>query len=158
MTHFFCSDCGWCHVVEVRDCRNLEVVGYGISRKRNAKVAEGALEDALFGRSGRNTASSQGLALRSDNGLIFTSKPYLELVRHYGVRLKYSTPYSTKQNGVMERFMRTLEEECIWLQLFSSFAEAKATIEAWIQRYNTQRPHQEPGQVTPVEYGYEHAA
>lgn len=158
MTHFFCSDSGWCHVVAVIDCWNREIVGYRISRRQNAKVAEGALEDALICRFARNKAASRGLALRSDNGLIFTSKRYLKLVRAYGLRAEYITPYSPEQNGVIERFMRTLKEECIWLNLFSSFAEAKATIGAWIQEYNTERPHQELGYVSPVEYRCELAA
>ncbi|WP_435051101.1 integrase core domain-containing protein [Desulfacinum infernum] len=71
---------------------------------------------------------------------------------------EYITPYSPEQNGVIERFMRTLKEECIWLNLFSSFAEAKAIIEAWIHEYNTERPHQELGYVSPGEYRYELAA
>ena len=54
--------------------------------------------------------------------------------------------------------MRTLKEECIWLNLFSSFHEAKTIIEAWIQEYNTERPHQELGYVSPVEYRCELAA
>ena len=54
--------------------------------------------------------------------------------------------------------MRTLKEEYLWLPLFSSFAEAQAIIEAWIQAYNTERPHQELGYVSSVESRYEHAA
>ena len=152
MTHFFCSDSGWCHVVVVIDCWNREVVGYRISRRQNAKVAEGALEDALIRRFGQNKGASRGLALRSDNGLIFTSKSYLKLVHDYGLCPEYITPYSPEQNGVIERFMRTLKEECIWLQLFSSFDEAKRIIEAWIDDYNTNRPHQALGYVSPAEY------
>jgi putative transposase len=81
-----------------------------------------------------------------------TSKHYLKLVRRFGLRPEYITPYSPEQNGVIERFMRTLKEECIWLNLFSSFAEVKPIIEAWIQEYNTDRPHQELGYVSSVEY------
>ena len=152
MTHFFCSDSGWCHVVAVIDCWNREIVGYRISRRQDAKVAEGALEDALIRRFGRNTSASRGLKLRSDNGLIFTSKRYLKLVRAYGLCSEYITPYSPEQNGMIERFMRTLKEECIWLNMFSSFSEAKEIIEAWIEEYNTERPHQELGYLSPVEY------
>ncbi|WP_123291124.1 IS3 family transposase [Desulfosoma caldarium] len=158
MTHFFCSDSGWCHVVAVIDCWNREIVGYRISRRQNAKVAEGALEDALIRRFGHNKAASQGLALRSDNGLVFTSKRYLKLLRAWGLRPEYITPYTPQQNGMIERFMRTLKEECIWLNLFSSFDEAKAIIEGWIREYNTERPHQELGYMSPVEYRHKLAA
>jgi putative transposase len=158
MTHFYCADSGWCHVIAVIDCWNRQIVGYRVSRKQNASVAEGALEDALIRRFAMNRAAARGLVLRSDNGLIFTSKRYLKLVHRYGLEPEYITPYSPEQNGVIERFMRTLKEECIWMHLFSSFKEAKAIIESWIEEYNTQRPHQELGYLAPVEYRYKLAA
>ncbi|MGQ9796173.1 integrase core domain-containing protein [Desulfosoma sp.] len=68
------------------------------------------------------------------------------------------SPYSPEQNGGIERFMRTLKEECLWLPLFSSFAEAQAIIETGIQAYNTERSHHELGYVSSVESPYEHAA
>ncbi|WP_123290339.1 DDE-type integrase/transposase/recombinase [Desulfosoma caldarium] len=40
MTHFFCLNSGWCHVLAVIDCWNREIVGYRISRRQNAKVAK----------------------------------------------------------------------------------------------------------------------
>ncbi|MGQ9670556.1 MAG: integrase core domain-containing protein [Desulfosoma sp.] len=67
-------------------------------------------------------------------------------------------PYSPQQNGGIERFTRTLKEECFWLPLFSSFDEAQAIIKAWIQAYKTERPYQELGYVSSVESPYEHAA
>jgi len=58
----------------------------------------------------------------------------------------------------MERFMSTLKEKCIWLHTFASFAEAKRIIEDWIEEYNTERPHQELGYLSPVEYRQQLAA
>jgi len=41
-------------------------------------------------------------------------------------------------NGVMERFIRTLKEQCLYLHQFTSLAEARAGIAAFIQQYNTE--------------------
>ena len=152
LTHFFCNDAGWCHVIAVMDCWNREVIGYRVSRRQDSKVAEGALEDALIRRFGINRVQAHGVILRTDNGLIFTSKRYMKLVTRFGLQPEYITPYSPEQNGANERFMRTLKEECIWLNSFASFREAKSIIESWIEEYNTDRPHQELGYVTPIEY------
>jgi len=152
MTHFFCTDSGWCHVIPVIDCWNREIIGYRVSKAQNSRVAEGALEDALIRRFSLNKAQAHGVLLRSDNGLIFTSKRYMKLVGKYGLEPEYITPYSPEQNGMIERFMRTLKEECIWLHRFTSFREAKRIIETWINEYNTERPHQELGYQAPVEY------
>ena len=39
-------------------------------------------------------------------------------------------------NGVIERFIRTLKEQCLWLHRFETFAEARTIIGAFIRRYN----------------------
>ena len=152
MTHFFCKDPGWCHVIAVIDCFNREIVGYRVSRRQDAKTAEGALEDALIRRFGLNRSQAKGVLLRSDNGLVFSSRRYMKLVNRYGLVPEYITPYSPEQNGIIERFMRTLKEECIWLHKFGTFTEAKRIIEKWIREYNMERPHQELGYMAPVEF------
>lgn len=152
LTHFFCGDSGWCHVIPVIDCWNREIIGYRVSKSQHSRVVEGALEDALIRRFSLNKAQAHGVLLRSDNGLIFSSKRYMKLMGKYGLKPEYIAPYTPEQNGVIERFMRTLKEECIWLHRFTSFAKAKRIIEAWILEYNTERPHQELGYQAPVEY------
>ena len=92
------------------------------------------------------------MLLRSDNGLIFSSKRYMKLMGKYGLKPEYIAPYTPEQNGVIERFMRTLKEECIWLHRLTSFAKAKRIVEARIEEDNTERPHQELGYQAPVEY------
>jgi transposase InsO family protein len=42
---------------------------------------------------------------------------------------------------MIERFFRSLKEECIWQHHFKTFEEAKAAIEAWVTFY----PHQALG-------------
>ncbi|MBF8377905.1 transposase [Alicyclobacillus mali] len=44
-------------------------------------------------------------------------------------------------DGYIERFFRSLKGEEVWLQEYSSFAEATAAIEPYIHFYNTDRPH-----------------
>jgi putative transposase len=110
------------------------------------------LEDDLIRRFRLSKEKAHRVVLRGDNGLIFTSKRYMKLVGKYGLEPEYITPYSPEQNGVTERFMRTLKEEYIWLHRFTSFWQARRAIEAWIEEYNTERPHQELGYQAPVEY------
>jgi putative transposase len=152
MTHFFSKDSGWCHVIAVMDCFNREIIGYRVSRRQDARTAEGALEDGLIRRFGINRSHARGVLLRSDNGLIFSSKRYMKLVSLYGLVPEYITPYTPEQNGMIERFMRTLKEECIWLHSFETFTKAKRVIEDWIKEYNVERPHQELGYQAPVEF------
>ena len=52
---------------------------------------------------------------------------------------------------MIERFFRSLKEECVWLYNFKTFKEAKETITTWIDFYNNQRPHQALGYQSPAE-------
>jgi putative transposase len=51
----------------------------------------------------------QSFLLRSDNGLVFTSRSFTLLVRSYGLRQEFITPHSPEQNGMVERLIRTLK-------------------------------------------------
>ncbi|WP_456458410.1 integrase core domain-containing protein [Nitratifractor sp.] len=61
------------------------------------------------------------------------------------------TPYTPEQNGMIERFFRTIKEECIRHYNFNSLKEAHETITDWIQFYNQQRHHSALRYKTPQE-------
>ena len=89
--------------------------------------------------------------LRSDNGLVFTSCAYTKLVRSYGLKQEFITPHCPQQNGMMERLIRSLKEQCVHRHRFESLAHASRAIGDWIQVYNHKRPHQALAMRTPNE-------
>jgi len=50
----------------------------------------------------------------------------------------------TEQNGMIERFFRSLKEECTRLHSFETFDEAKRAITTWIRFFNEERSHRTP--------------
>jgi putative transposase len=90
--------------------------------------------------------------VRSDNGLIFQSRRLRAACRDYRLRQEFITPYTPEQNGIVERFFRSLKEECVWLSNFGNFTEARASITHWIDWYNTERPHQALGYRSPRQF------
>jgi len=152
VTHIYCGRDGWCHLPLVIDCADREILGWRLSRSGKSLVAEAALEDALIKRFGPGRQEQKRLVLRSDNGLIFMSKSYRRTVRDYGLGQEYITPYTPEQNGVVERVIRTLKEECVWLHRFDSIEEAERAIGRWVEKYNSERPHEELGWLSPVEW------
>lgn len=149
VTHIMCGKDGWCHLPGVLDCCDRELVGWRLSKSGKAKVAASALEDGLIER---GITKTHGLLLRSDNGLVFGSKVFTALTSQYGVRQEYITPYTPEQNGMIERFFRTLKEECIWRHRFESIDHAFEVIAKWIDKYNATRPHSALGYQSPHEY------
>ena len=147
-----CGTDGWCAMVPVIDCCTREILGWELDRTARAKTAERALEGALINRFGWLHGAPPGLALRHDNGLVFGSRLYCGTVRRYGLVQEYIAPYTPEQNGLCERFIRTLKEQCVWLHRFNSLSHARSVIANWIIQYNTIRPHQALHYLSPTRY------
>jgi putative transposase len=122
MTHV---PCGWAHLTAVIYCHDREVIGYEFALRGRAKEAERALEEACISRFGTLRPEGQAPLLRSDNGLVFQRRPFRAACRDYRLRQEFITPYTPEQNGLVERFFRSLKEECAWQHNFSSLAEAR---------------------------------
>nr|WP_312988937.1 integrase core domain-containing protein [Comamonas koreensis] len=122
-----------------------------LSRSGKASTASSALEQALIARFGTLGRVPQPLLLRSDNGLVSTSRDYTALVRSYGPRQEFITPHCPQQNGMVERVLRTLKEQCAHRHRFETLQHASRVIGDWIGFYNNRRPHQALAMKTPAE-------
>ena len=142
---------GWCTLALVMDCHTRELLGWHLSRSGKATTAVSALEHALIARFGSLGKVDAPFLLRSDNGLVFTSRAYTKLVRSYGLKQEFITPHCPQQNGMMERLIRSLKEQCVHRHRFESLAHASRAIGDWIQFYNHKRPHQALAKRTPNE-------
>lgn len=89
--------------------------------------------------------------LRLDNGLVFASRSYTALVRSYGLSQQVITPHCPQQNGMIERVIHTLKEQCVHRHRFETIQHASREIGDWIRFYNGRRPHQALGMKTPAE-------
>lgn len=142
-SQFCCGRDGWGHIIAIIDCHDRQCVGYEIALRGRAREAECALENACLERFGTVFGEvDQRPVLRSDNGLIFNSKRFVRSCREYGLTQEFITPYCPQQNGMIERFFRSMKEECVWLTNFSNFQDARTAITNWIEFYNQRRPHQ----------------
>jgi putative transposase len=152
VTHVFCGRDGWAHLAVVLDCHDRECIGWEFARRGRAKEAERALEEACLARFGTLRPTEPTPVVRSDNGLIYQSRRFRAACRDYRLRQEFITPYTPEQNGIVERFFRSLKEECVWQHVFRDFAEARREITTWIRWYNTERPHQALGYRSPTEW------
>lgn len=144
------KDC-WCRLALVMDCCTRELLGWQLSRSAKTKTAESALEHASINRFGCLGRVPQKFKLRSDNGLVFCSKTYTRLVKSYGLEQEFITPHMPQQNGMVERLIRTLKEQCIYHHRFESIRHAEQIIANWIDFYNKERPYQSLGMKSPKE-------
>ncbi|WIV50282.1 DDE-type integrase/transposase/recombinase [Marivivens sp. LCG002] len=83
---------GWASLALVIDCHTRELLGWHLSRTGKATTASAALEHALIARFGTLSKVDQEFLLRSDNGLVFTSRHFTAPVRSYGLKQEFITP------------------------------------------------------------------
>jgi putative transposase len=152
LTHIYCGADGWGHLAAIIDCCDREIVGWEFSLRGRAREAERALEEACLARFGTLRPDGATPTIRSDNGLIFTARRFRAACRDYRLCQEFITPYTPEQNGMIERFFRSLKEECVWQHNFADFGEAKAAVARWICFYNERRPHQALGYLSPHQY------
>jgi hypothetical protein len=62
-----------------------------------------------------------------------------------------TAPRSPTTTGKVERWHKTLRREFLDGQIFVSVDDAQAQLDAWVEHYNHQRPHQGIGRVPPFE-------
>lgn len=142
---------GWASLALVIDCHTRELLGWHLSRSGKATTASSALEQALIARFGTLGRVPESFLLRSDNGLVFTSRKYTALVRSYGLQQEFITPHCPQQNGMVERVIRSLKEQCVHRHRFETLQHASRVIGDWIHFYNHQRPHQALKMKTPAQ-------
>jgi putative transposase len=72
-------------------------------------------------------------------------------VKWLGITISPSYLGEPQCNGVIERFMRTLTEQCLYLHRFQTLEEAWAIIAQFIERYNDAGLIERLGYRTPAQ-------
>jgi putative transposase len=118
-----------------------EILGWHI-----AKVGQGnsfaALEPIKQGlrktRGATGKDVGKGIAIRHDWGPQYVATDFKDELKFFGLKNSPALIRQPQTNGVIERFFRTLKEECIWLEDFSDINQASEVIGDWMELYNTQ--------------------
>lgn len=77
----------------------------------------------------------------SDNGTQFIAKDFTEYMRLKGLQHVRTSICHPQSNGKLERFHRSLSEECLRTESFLNLDDARKQIAAYIEFYNTKRLH-----------------
>jgi putative transposase len=85
----------------------------------------------------------------TDQGAQFTSKGFTDLLALNGIRISMDGKGRALDNIFVERLWRSVKYECVYLQEWESVTEVKASIKAYFEFYNDERPHQSLGGLTP---------
>lgn len=94
----------------------------------------------------------------TDNGKVFTGRfgpkqsevLFDRICRENGIDHLLTAPRSPMTTGKIERFHRSLRTEFLTSRTFESKEHAQRELDAWVDHYNTIRPHQGIGMITPI--------
>ena len=90
--------------------------------------------------------------IRCDNAPEFISSALSQWCEQKGIQLCWIQPGKPTQNAFIERFNGTFRRDVLDAYLFSSIRQVRQIVEQWIKEYNTLRPHQALGFLTPMEF------
>jgi putative transposase len=144
------TDEGKLYLDSVLDVASRRLVGFAISEHHDTETAYGALSMAVAVRGGREAVA--GVILHTDQGSEFTAHTFRAACTRMGVRQSMGRPGSALDNAVIESWHSTLEFELRSLEHFTTRAEARAAVVAFIDDYNQHRRHSSIGMRSPIAY------
>ena len=151
-TRFYTEADGWCWFFGAIDHHLDELVGWHVAKLGDRWAALEPLRQGVrhaFGAFGKDVA--RGLAVRCDWGPQYIADAWINEVKWLGLSISPSYVGEPECNGVMERWIRTLKEQCIYLHRFQSLAEAERIIGEFITRYNAEWLIERLGYRTPAQ-------
>jgi len=152
MTSFQLSDLTPVFLVIVIDCCTRQIAGWTLGRRCRASDWTSAVRMALESRGLTTKTACAGLTVRSDNGAQPCSKRFAEYLAGAGVKGEYTGYNAPDDNAHVERVIRTIKEEEIWLNGYDTLFEAQAALESYIHHYNVERLHSALDYRTPDEF------
>ena len=88
--------------------------------------------------------------LLTDNGKVFTSGPFNEVLDRASIRHGFTRHYRPRTNGKAERFIQTMLREWAYRRSYSSSAKRRHALPRWLHYYNFHRQHSSLGGKPPV--------
>lgn len=99
-------------------------------------------------------------AVLTDNAFAFTMRHaqhadrltrFQQVCAAHGIRHYLLRPYAPQSNGKVERFFRTVDDECLHVRPLFTFAARSRAVDEFVWYYNHERPHLSLGGMTPVD-------
>ena len=147
ITYIWTSE-GWLYLAVVIDLFSRLVVGWSISSRMRARLVVDALQMAIDSRQ-----PETGLIHHSDRGAQYASAAFQKALVKSECLGSMSRKGNCWDNAVAESFFKSLKQELIYQQRFTTRQQARLAIFEYIEvYYNRQRKHSRNEYLSPADY------
>ena len=133
---------GWVYLVAVMDWFSRKVLAWRLSITMETDFCVEALQEAL-------DKYGNPEIFNTDQGVQFTAAAFIETLSAQGVQVSMDGKGRFLDNIFIERLWRSLKYEEVFTHAYTSVAEARRGIGAWLRFYNDERKHQALDYRTP---------
>ena len=91
-------------------------------------------------------------SIRLDHGPEFTSATFAAWCEQRNIVIEYTQPGKSTQNAFVERFNGIYRDGVLDAWCFMNLSQVREETERWLKDYNTVRPHESLGDVSPIEF------
>jgi putative transposase len=142
---------GWVWVFAVVDHYTAEAWAH-VAKVGDRFAALQPVYDAVIDRWGRLAADvARGVQLRHDWGPQYRSGHFLGSIAWLGIADDAAFLGEPETNGCAERWIRTLKEQCLWVELHDSVDQLRQAVAGFVQSYNAKWLIGRLGHRTPKE-------
>jgi putative transposase len=134
---------GFLYLVAIMDWYSRHVLAWKLSNTMDTGFCVAALEETL--------SRGRPEVFNTDQGAQFTSDAFTQTLQERGIRVSMDGKGRYLDNIFVERLWRSVKYEEVYLKAYQTVVEARTGINAYLEFYNRQRPHQSLGYRTPAE-------
>ncbi len=138
---------GFLYLVAIMDHFSRYVLSWRLSNTLDVDFCVEALEEAL--------GKAKPDIFNTDQGSQFTSDAFTGMLLEQGIQISMDGKGRYLDNILVERLWRTVKYEEVYLKAYDTVRKARAGIDAYMNFYNNERPHQALGYRTPAQVYHE---
>jgi putative transposase len=144
------TDEGKLFLDSVLDIGSRRIVGFALDEHHDTDLAEAALQMAVAVRGGREVIAR--VIFHTDQGSEYTAQQFRAACVRMGITQSMGRTGSALDNAAIESWHSTVEFELRRLEHFTTKAQARAKIAAFVDDYNQTRRHSALGMRSPVAF------
>lgn len=138
---------GYMYLFAIIDLCSRFILNWGLSNSMTAQWCISIIQEAIY-------LHGKPEIFNTDQGSQFTSELYTSFMDKNEIKISMDGKGRAIDNIFIERFWRSVKQECVYLKAPNGGKELYDEVEEWMRFYNHERPHKSLKNKYPVELFY----